>query len=302
MDELAMNECLYFTTSPRDDAWGIAVTGTGGRDVAPHKDYYDDKTARYTWQNGRVLPEYALVFIEEGRGTFLSRVTNEQTLAAGDMLILFPGVWHKYSPSKQTGWKERWILFKGYYPDQLVINNVLSPDNPVIHTDKRTPILEHFDHLWTCAKNDPMAQNPIMAAITMTILAQVTSQKVTNSFSDKQTAPAIEKAKQLLDDNYQNDVDYSSLAEDIGMSYRNFRRLFKETVGLAPQQYHLQQRINNAKTMLEYENKPISEIAGEVGFDNSLYFSRIFRAKTGISPSQWRGKHLSKTSLAGDSQ
>ena len=57
---------------------------------------------------------------------------------------------------------------------------------------------------------------------------------------------------------------------------------------MAPQQYHMQLRINRAKELLEDRDNRVNEVAVRVGFGDQFYFSRMFRKYTGLSPSQWR--------------
>ena len=72
------------------------------------------------------------------------------------------------------------------------------------------------------------------------------------------------------------------------MSISWFIRNFKEYTGSTPAQYLLSLRISNAQTLLESTSYNITEIANIVGYDNPLYFSRIFKKQIGMSPSEFR--------------
>ena len=72
------------------------------------------------------------------------------------------------------------------------------------------------------------------------------------------------------------------------MSVSWFIRNFKEYTELTPTQYLLSLRISNAQTLLESTNYNVTEIADIVGYDNPLYFSRIFKKQSGMSPSEFR--------------
>lgn len=65
-------------------------------------------------------------------------------------------------------------------------------------------------------------------------------------------------------------------------------RNFKMYTGTTPKQFILQKRINNAETLLQNKQYNIKEIAQIIGYDNPLYFSRIFQRTKGISPSEYR--------------
>ena len=75
-----------------------------------------------------------------------------------------------------------------------------------------------------------------------------------------------------------------------GMSISWFIRSFKEFIGFTPMQYILSLRITNAQNLLQNTEYNVTEIADIVGYDNPLYFSRLFKKQSGISPSEFRKK------------
>ena len=72
------------------------------------------------------------------------------------------------------------------------------------------------------------------------------------------------------------------------MSVSWFIRNFKEYTQMTPAQYILSLRMANAQTLLESTNYNVTEIADIIGYDNPLYFSRIFKKQSGMSPSEFR--------------
>ena len=75
------------------------------------------------------------------------------------------------------------------------------------------------------------------------------------------------------------------------MSVNWFIHSFKNVMKVPPMQYIVSLRIAAAKGYLENSNKNIAEIAATVGYDNALYFSRLFRKHTGVTPSEYRKKN-----------
>jgi len=63
---------------------------------------------------------------------------------------------------------------------------------------------------------------------------------------------------------------------------------FNTQIGISPKQYILNKRLEYAKELLVNTNASIFEIANSVGFPDQLYFSRIFKIKEKISPSEYR--------------
>lgn len=95
-------------------------------------------------------------------------------------------------------------------------------------------------------------------------------------------------ALHLLDTAYTEDQTVAELAELCTMSETHFRRLFLRLTGVSPTEYRLHKRILRAKDLLTSGQFSISEISRETGFSDPSYFSRVFRAQTGMSPGEFR--------------
>lgn len=94
-------------------------------------------------------------------------------------------------------------------------------------------------------------------------------------------------AKKLLDTEYMNSQSTAELAELCGMSVTNFRRMFTKLFAMPPVEYRMNKRILRAKDLLLSGQYSVSEASHEVGFTDPNYFTRVFRAHEGISPSEF---------------
>lgn len=77
-------------------------------------------------------------------------------------------------------------------------------------------------------------------------------------------------------------------AESLHISTNWFIRNFKQYMKISPAQYILSLRMVNAQSLLENTEYNIGEIAEIIGYDNPLYFSRVFKKEYGVSPAQYR--------------
>lgn len=75
------------------------------------------------------------------------------------------------------------------------------------------------------------------------------------------------------------------------MSVNWFIHSFKEVMKIPPMQYVVSLRIAAAKGYLENSTKNINEIANIVGYNNALYFSRLFKKYTGMTPTEYKKKN-----------
>jgi len=107
-----------------------------------------------------------------------------------------------------------------------------------------------------------------------------------------ETEALVQKARFRFLENLARPLDLESFAHELRLDYPAFRRLFKDYTGLSPYQYFLQLKIHRARHLLQEGNLSVKEVAFELGFDNQYYFSRIFKKKTGRSPSDWQRRSL----------
>ena len=94
----------------------------------------------------------------------------------------------------------------------------------------------------------------------------------------------IGKLLAILDSRYKENWDIASMAKFCNMQINNFRFQFKEQVGVSPINYLMKLRIEKAIGLLQFSGMNVSEIALEVGFSDSNYFSRQFHKYTGKTP------------------
>ncbi len=100
----------------------------------------------------------------------------------------------------------------------------------------------------------------------------------------RQLLQVLEYIHESLD----QDVKLADLAALLGMSQFHFSHLFKQSIGTAPYQYLLQQRIERAKQLLKQTDQSIMDIALTCGFNSHSHLSKQFRQLTGITPTAYR--------------
>lgn len=283
----------YFPVSRRDKNWGLYVTTAGEARVAPQTNYPPTghpKGYAFDWQHGRVLEGFALVYVSSGRGTFEWKPNFSASIEPGHIFLLFPGIWHRYTPNPQTGWHEHWIGFDGEMARRWLKYKFISPKNPVISIKAEDTVMATFSRVMQSIRENRPALQQILAGTTDNLMGLVYSAQQAQPATDVQNVNVIERAITRIQNEFERDLNMSQLAQELGVSYSWFRHTFTAHTGLSPHQYLLEFRLVRARNLLAETELSIKEIAAQTGFEDEFYFSRLFRQKLNLTPSQWRNR------------
>ncbi len=290
----------YFPASARDRKWGWHVTTAGELRSLPGEAYPavgHPKGYNFDWTQGRMLDTHALVYISHGRGLFESRPSAKQPIEAGQVIFLFPGVWHRYRPDAETGWDEHWVGFDGAVARRWVKNNFFSPRAPVFKPGQEGKWLGLFTELVTVIKLNRPALQQVMAGYTAQMLGLLYSGQQAGLAGDDRALQIVQRAIAKMQAELEGNLDAQALACELNVSYSSFRHTFQQHTGSSPHQYLLELRLVRARNLLTQTTQSVKEIAQRAGFDDEHYFCRYFKLKTGSTPGQWRQRSLTKHNL-----
>ena len=280
----------YLMIFEHDKNWGFYINNLGSTRIGKHEEYPSKGhpgNYMFTWENGRTLNEFHFVLITDGEGIFESEATGLKKISGGDGFLLFPGVWHRYKPNKKTGWTERWVGFSGPIAQQLLSNGFFSQNQPVVTGCGKSTILNYFNSLVQLFDNEPFGYQRLASGICMQLMAELYNIQQISSNEDHLNS-MISRTKHLMYEKIHETIDLKKIASEFGVSYSKFRIDFKKQTGSSPLQYHLLLKLEKAKGLLLQTSQTQKEIAYSLGFESDIYFNRLFRQKTGLTPKQFR--------------
>lgn len=112
----------------------------------------------------------------------------------------------------------------------------------------------------------------------------------------------IIKVQEWLQDNFQHPIQITDVAEQFQMSVRSLNRRFKFASNTTPLKYLQELRIDHAKALLKQSNLVVSEVADKVGYQDSSYFTGLFKKLNAVTPNEYRRLVRNKLFVAHTSQ
>jgi len=283
---------IYPLISVRDELWGVSVSSIGHQKIAPNESYPPDNHPTsyfFDFDNGRILNEYQLLYITDGKGIFVvDNFNKSHIITEGKMFLLMPGVWHSYKPNIDTGWTEYWIGFKGDIIERIVKEGFFLNRTPVFNIGFNEGIIDLFYKGIEISHKERAGFQQELSGILMHILGLMYSRDKTSDYKEGDLINKIDKAKVIMHEDIYNKITAEDVARNIGISYSGFRRAFKKFTGTSPSKYMCELKLNEAKLLLSKSSMSIKEISCCLNFENPNYFHIFFKKRTGQTPKEYK--------------
>lgn len=244
---------------------------------------------------GRI--DFQLLYIASGQAHFF--FDDEDTIVtAGHMVIYRPKEMQRYIYYGVDQTEVYWVHFTGSDVTNILRKYGITNNTRVIYTGTSLEYSKIFKQmiyeLQQCQSDYEELLSMLLHQIFISIHRQITKERnIKNEYIEAEMETAI----QYFNENYNTTINIESYALSRGMSISWFIRSFKQYANITPMQYIVSLRITNAQMLLESTNYSVKEISYIVGYDNPLYFSRIFSKQKGVSPTEYR-KRLTSSNKA----
>ncbi len=256
----------------------------------------DIVVARFKGKRHRPFPSehyhntHEIYYLENGSQTYYM-YGKEYRISGGDIVFIPAGAEHHAIRDDRTKEYSRVLVevHDSFIPEELkaakdkcfelVVFSAQAQDKPEIHN-------------LFFALNDEYCLSDEFSAFNMAgILGSIFSFAVRKSLPKDENPvvhPSIQTAVKFIEANYKNDVSLETVAYECGFSREHLSRLFKKEMSVCFQDYVLSVKLKNAKRLLATTELSVLQVALECGFNNSGYFSHIFKENSLISPSEYR--------------
>ena len=227
-------------------------------------------------------------FISYFRTDYVAELEGEMVIGkAGDYIILEPGrvVYHGPSPEALQGFRNDWLYASGDDFKELLARYPLPLNTPFrldgslylasaierIHKEKS------FSRIGFAEKCDMIMGDTIID------MYRAFEKSGVATVNDK-----LEFARGLIMQEYAKQWTVERIAALTGYSPSRFAALYKAKYGISPIDNLIHRRLEIAKLLIRYEKMPMTEIASAVGFSSIHYFSKYFKKKEGLSPTEYK--------------
>lgn len=239
--------------------------------------YYKNIDTDMSTRRDKGRLDYQIIYIDKGYGSF--RINNKAfEISNGNVVILHPGEKHNYTFKADSHADYYWIHFTGTGVEQLLKD--LKLEGSIFKTGDFFGFKEIIEKMSENSVVNDLATEALLSANMLSLLS-ITARKI---YTPDSTMHRVIESMQKDFTNKLTNKDYAKIC---GVSEYHFIRKFKNATGLTPHQYKTKLIVNRAMDLLTTTELNISEVSRIIGFDDSLYFSRVFKKETGMSPQKY---------------
>lgn len=242
-----------------------------------------------------------LAIITQGSAIHGDSIT-ETHLVPGSVLIVFPGQTHYYRATQklyitniffhQGMLKQIWIKsafiidgFKELLSPAQTGKKINVFDIPI---EVLPGIIERLNRLYYELCLQLPGYDLLSKSIFIDLVSMISRNSPHNPNKQIMSAGRIISALSFMENNYKKSMELQTIAEAQGISKSSLIKYFNEAFGVPPMEYLTNIRLQKAIALFNTPSLNITDIAYEVGFNDSNYFSRQFRKKMKMTPSEYR--------------
>lgn len=240
------------------------------------------------WRFGPfVRKNYLIHVVTSGRGVY--RVGGKKfEISKGQAFMIYPGVETCYKADRDDPWSYMWVGFSGFAAEETVERIGFTRENLVIPMENTEVLRACMDRIIAARQLTHVNELKRMAAFYDFLAAMMEVSKTQSTEKNYSDIIYVKMAKDLIISLYHQKIKISDIADKIGINRSYLTNVFKREMKMSPQAYLIRIRMERASQLLRETDMPIGNIALSVGYSDALSFSKIFKQKYNISPSEYR--------------
>lgn len=232
--------------------------------------------------------DYLLCYVEEG--VIKATIQGKQHEISEGVFLYPPNNTQYYrSINKSGALKIYWLHFTGYGISEILERCEMKDAN-VFRTGKSSDIASVFKRIFEETNLKQHAYESFASSFAEFLISLVSRHSYMNEMEESLIDKRILPILKYIHSNYHKEIDLSMLAEMTNLSISRFSSLFNSCMKEYPKSYLTKYRISRACEMIKNTDFSICQISYFSGYNDPLYFSRVFKKYTGMSPTGYSGK------------
>ena len=231
-------------------------------------------------------PHYLVHYILSGKGRF-SIGGKEYPLEAGYGFLITPDELAFYQADEDNPWTYVWVGFSGTQAAEYIGNIGLSVRQPIFKSDESEELYRIVKDMMehnTFGLSHDLRRNGQLGVF-LSIIANGT--KVAEDEEDRANV-YVRKAVSFIQSNYCNPIKVTDVANYVCINRSYLYTLFRDSIGMSPQQFLATFRITKASELLQLTALPVESIALSCGYQDPLVFTKAFKQMKKMSPTSYR--------------
>ena len=210
---------------------------------------------------------------------------------AGELLVVPPDAPHVYGADEACPWTIYWFHVRGALVDRFLGELDVAVDRPVIRLGEEMQLLALFGEVLDLVEHGYGSLQLVQASHALGHLLAIMVRDRRNAHREQPTSQQrIVQTIQFMKEHLYEPVQLDTLASVANLSRSQFVALFRQQTGYAPIDYFIRLRMHRACQMLDTTTISVKEVAMALGYEDPLYFSRLFRQVNEVSPKEYRGR------------
>ncbi len=234
--------------------------------------------------------DWYLQLMDEGELT----LDDGTRLTKGQFIVRPPDKPYRYELLAEETIGYYWIHFTGGFAEQLLAENGILPEKVYTVAGEHASAIEReLQALFREFMLKRSAYGCMAAARLTALLVQLGRriQACSVEAAGSNLRKRLERPIAYIHNHYAEPISVKALAAMENLSESRFREMFKSAFGVSAKGYIINLRIDRAGDLLCSTDLSVAQIAEACGYEDELYFSRIFKKRIGVSPYRYRQEH-----------
>ena len=229
-----------------------------------------------------------IIYCVAGAGSIEAEGLNT-AIHAGDMVVLPKGTPHRYQADRNQPWTIYWLHFDGHLSEQFLRGVThTTPKATLLPIGIQAKLIADFETMLEIRNTGYDPRNFIhISNLLRQLLSYLGALKLRTTTREGLYFD-LDAVHALMQEKLHGQLELEELAQRVNLSKYHFSAKYKSITGQSPIQHFLHLKMEHACYLLDISGNSIKEISRSLGYEDSYYFSRLFKKIIGVAPRQYR--------------